>query len=190
MHLVDMDASFQQLRTITTQESHSSLPSQSASKTFPTKKNQHHYYFTMSQQESEVPKGAKEGWLDEESDNNVKYAVKAAEYDISKVSKEGNAPDASGPSFKDVSVYWTVGSSGAPSTDVQNRTSITWYKLEKAPWYSPYQYELTFNAKDTYHFYFTDEEPDTYGVNVFQNGGSHFVQYRSAKPTIVKITGN
>lgn len=68
--------------------------------------------------------------------------------------------------------------------------SITYYKLGKAPWYSPYTYELTIHATDTYDFISTDESADSYGLNVYQNGRPHYVQYRSGKPTIVSISGN
>ena len=99
-------------------------------------------------------------------------------------------PAASGPSFNDVAVYWTVGSSGAPSNDVQNRTAITGYKLETAERWSIYKYELTINCADTYNYRFADQEPDTYGLDVFGNSGSHSFEYRSDDPTIVKISGS
>ena len=144
----------------------------------------------MSEQQ-QAPPDANVGWAELKSDNDQSYRVKASDYDITeKPVAEANSVAASGPSFSDVSVYWTVGTSGAPSTDVQNRTAITWYKLEKAEWYSPYQYKLSINCSDTYDYKFTDSSPDTYTLNVFQNPGTHEVEYRSGSPTITSISGS
>ena len=63
---------------------------------------------------------------------------------------------ASGPSFNDVAVYWAVGSSGAPSNDVQNRTAIIWYKLETAERWSIFKYKVTVNCAYTYNYKLTD----------------------------------
>lgn len=144
----------------------------------------------MSNQQEAVPADAHVGWQEQTSGNDAKYVVKADEYDIEEAAGSGDAPAASGPSFSDVGVNWRVGTEGAPSKDVQEQTSITYYRLKKAPWYSIYTYELTIVAKDTYKFSFTDEEPDTYTIDVYQNSGSHFVQYNSKAPTIVRISGN
>ena len=96
-----------------------------------------------------------------------------------------------GSSFKDVKVYWTVDSSGAPSTDVQNQTGITYYKLGKAEWFSPYTWKLTINTNSTYDYYFKDQSPgDPYEINVYQNAGTHEVEYRSDQPNIVSISGS
>ncbi|KAL8782841.1 MAG: hypothetical protein Q9195_009562 [Heterodermia aff. obscurata] len=143
-------------------------------------------------EEQQAPPDANVGWAEMKSDKGDGYRVKASDYDISDktINEEANSVAASGPKFDNVSVYWTVGSSGAPSQDVQNRTAITWYKLEKAEWYSPYQYKLSFNCADTYNYSFKDQEPDTYGVNVFQNPGTHSVEYRSKAPIIVSISGS
>lgn len=142
------------------------------------------------QQQGEIPAGAEVGWQQQTTDNDAKYRVKADDYDIEEAAGSGDAPAASGASFKDVAVNWRVGTQGAPSKDVQEVTSITYYSLKKAPWYSVFTYELTIIAKDTYKFQFTDEEPDTYTLDVYQNSGSHYVQYSSKAPTIVKISGN
>ena len=144
----------------------------------------------MSEQQKEAPADANVGWQDLKSKKGEGYRVKASDYDISTSAKEADAPAASGPSFSDVAVYWTVGSSGAPSNDVQNRTAITWYKLETAAWWSIFKYKLTINCADTYNYRFTDQEPDTYGLDVFGNSGSHSLEYRSNSPTIVKISGS
>lgn len=78
-------------------------------------------------QEKEVPKDANVGWLDESSEKKENYRVKASEYNIKEASEGGNQANASGPSFQGVNVHWEVGSSGAPSEDVQDQTAITWY---------------------------------------------------------------
>lgn len=62
--------------------------------------------------------------------------------------------------------------------------------MKKAPWWSVYTYELTFNTRDTYNYYFGDQTNDAYNVNVYQNAGTHVVNYSSDAPTIVKISGN
>ena len=144
----------------------------------------------MLDQKKEVPADAQTGWVDSKSKTGQGFRVKASEYDISTATKKHVAALAHGPAFKDVEVYWTLGSSGAPTQDVQNRTGITWYKLAEAPWYSPWDHELTINTTKTYNYHFTDQWPDTYDLNVFINGGSHYVQYDSGKPTIVKISGD
>ena len=145
----------------------------------------------MSDQQ-QAPADANVGWEELKSEKGNDYRVKASEYNIADkpTGEEANTVAASGPSFSNVSVYWTVGSSGAPSSDVQNKTAITWYKLEKAEWYSPFQYKLTINCNDTYDYTFNDQEPDSYELNIWQNPGSHSVEYRSSKPIIVSISGS
>ena len=140
-------------------------------------------------QHNKLPKEAITGWDDLKSKGGNEYRVKALDYDIS-TEGDGKTPDAKGPSFKDVAVYWTVGTSGAPSIDVQNKTAITWYKLDYAEWWSPYKYKLSINTLDTYDYYFTDQSPDSYQLNVYQNAGTHEVEYRSDKPAIVSISGS
>ena len=145
----------------------------------------------MSDQQKEASADANVGWQDLKSEKGEAYRVKASDYDIASASAEAaDAPAASGPSFSDVAVNWTVGSSGTTTSDVQNRTAITWYKLERAELFSIYQYKLTVNCADTYDYKFTDQEPDTYRLNVFQNAGTHSLEYRSHSPTIVKISGS
>ena len=144
----------------------------------------------MSDQQKEAPADANVGWQDLKSEKGDGYRVKASEYDISASAQETDAPAASGPSFSGVSVNWTYGTSGAPSNDVQNRTAITWYKLDKAEWWSPFQYKLTINCSDSYDYEFKDGTGDTYKLNVWQNAGSHEVEYRSSNPTIVSISGS
>lgn len=145
----------------------------------------------MSEQQQQPPADAQVGWEELKSDKGEAYRVKASDYNIADypTGEEANAADASGPSFKDIEVYWTVGISGAPSQDVQNRTAITWYKLDTAEWWSIYKYKLSINCNDTYDYHFDDEEPDSYRLNVWQNAGTHEVEYRSDRPTIVKISG-
>ncbi|KAH7036045.1 uncharacterized protein B0I36DRAFT_373282 [Microdochium trichocladiopsis] len=143
----------------------------------------------MHEFNAEVPANANVGWQDLSSNQGEKYRVKAENYDLADEASNGDAVAASGPQFKNVQVRWEVGTQGAPIKEVQEKTSITYYKLSKAPWWSPFKYELTITAKDTYDFRFTDEEPDTYKIDVYQNAGSHYVQYDSPRPTIVSISG-
>ncbi|KAG7422249.1 hypothetical protein ACKAV7_000155 [Fusarium commune] len=141
--------------------------------------------------ETQVPSDAEQGWNQLSSNNGADYRVKASDYDINdKPADSADEPSASGPSFKNVKVHWTVGSEGVPSEDVQDETGITWYKLDKAEWWSPYTYKLTIVAKDTYNYVFYDESGDYYTLGVWQNAGTHSVEYRSGKPTIVSISGS
>ncbi|KAG9853768.1 hypothetical protein KCU98_g2810, partial [Aureobasidium melanogenum] len=141
--------------------------------------------------DSSVPADANVGWEELQSSSGSRYRIKASNYDIAdKPTDEANIAEASGPSFQDLPVNWHYGTEGAPSQDIQNRTAITWYKLQKAEWYSPFSYKLTINCKDTYTYRFTDETGDTYKLDVWQNSGTHSVEYSSDKPTIVKISGN
>lgn len=84
--------------------------------------------------------------------------------------------EASGPIFSNVKVDWDAGTSGAPSADVQNTTAITWYKLDKAPWYSIYTWQLTINCTDTYNYQFTDATNDSYSLDVYSTSTSHEVE--------------
>lgn len=148
--------------------------------------------YTIMSDQKQAPPNANVGWEELKSDKGNEYRVKASDYNIAEkpTGEEANSAAASGPKFSNVPVRWTVGSSGAPSSDVQNQTAITWYKLKKAEWWSPFQYKLTINCNDTYDYDFKDEEPDSYRVNVLQNSGSHSVEYRSDAPTIVSISGS
>ncbi|KAK4930442.1 hypothetical protein LTR66_016106 [Elasticomyces elasticus] len=142
-------------------------------------------------QKGEIPAGANDSLKELKDSAGNSFRVKAADYDINeKPTGEAHQTDASGPKFTGQSVYWTTGSSGNTTTDVSNKTSITWYKLGKAPWYSPYTWELTINCTDTYDFEFHDESGDKYELNVYLNSGSHYVQYSSGQPTITSIDGS
>ncbi|KAF5673254.1 hypothetical protein FDENT_10347 [Fusarium denticulatum] len=141
--------------------------------------------------ETQVPPDAEVGWNQLSSNNGASYRVKASDYDIAdKPADSGDEPAATGPSFNNVKVHWTVGSEGAPSQDVQDETAITWYKLEKAEWWSPFSYKLTISTKDTYNYVFHDESGDGYTLGVWQNAGTHSVEYSSGKPTIISISGS
>jgi hypothetical protein len=144
----------------------------------------------MSEQ-LQAPADAKLGWAEMTSDNGGDYRVKASDYDIADQpdGEGGNVTAANGPTFLDEPVNWSCPSSGTPSQEFQNKTGITWYKLDKAPWYSPKKYRLTISCKDSYNYSFTDESPDTYWLNVFMTSTTHSVEYDSARPTIVKISG-
>ncbi|KPM43291.1 hypothetical protein AK830_g3277 [Neonectria ditissima] len=143
----------------------------------------------MSDQE-QAPADANVGWQDLTSDKGQTYRVKASDYDIGdKPTDDGDAVAASGPKFASVPVRWTVGSSGSTSDEVRNKTAITWYKLDKAPWYSPKKYRLSINVEDTYDYRFFDEEPDYYGISVWQTAGTHTVEFDSDRPTIVSVSG-
>ncbi|KAJ3533475.1 hypothetical protein NM208_g7969 [Fusarium decemcellulare] len=135
----------------------------------------------MADQQNAAP------WKEAESKKGEKYRVSATHYDITEL-QEGDAPAANGPPFN-VQVDWRLNTEGSPSQDIQNKTGITWYKLEKAPWYSIKKYRLTISTKDSYNYTFFDNEPDQYGLNVFNTGGLHYVEYDSANPTISSITG-
>lgn len=76
--------------------------------------------------EQEAPVDADLGWLESTSDKEENYRVKASDYDIKEASDGGDQANASGPRFDRVEVNWAVGTSGAPSSDVTNRTAITW----------------------------------------------------------------
>lgn len=142
--------------------------------------------------QQQAPADANVGWEELKSDKGQAYRVKASDYNIADkpVGEEANAAAASGAGFSKVSVNWTVGSSGAPSSDLQDKTAITWYKLEEAEWFSPYKYKLTINCKDTYDYTFFDKASDAYSISVWQNAGSHSVEYRSDNPTIVSVSGS
>jgi hypothetical protein len=84
-----------------------------------------------------------------------------------------------------VDVYWTVGSSGNPSKDVQEKTGIRWYSLNRIDELF-FTYELDITTSETYYYLFRDEEPDEYSLNCFMTG-NHYVRYNSREPTIVKI---
>lgn len=62
-----------------------------------------------------------------------KCRVEVPDYDITtKPCNESNNIWASSPSFKNVYIDWQVGTGGVPSSDIQQKTAITWYKLAEA----------------------------------------------------------
>ncbi|KAF4985856.1 hypothetical protein FGRMN_11072, partial [Fusarium graminum] len=141
----------------------------------------------MSNQES-VPNDANVGWQDLETNNGAKYAVKADDYDIAdRPASTSDEISARGPDFSDVSVNWGTHTSGAPPQDIQDKTGITWYSLNKAPWYRPYTWRLTINVNDTYNYVFKDQSGDTYSLSTWQLG-THTVDYSSDNPTIISIS--
>ncbi|WAO95815.1 Hypothetical protein NCS54_01345900 [Fusarium falciforme] len=142
------------------------------------------------QEQGQAPADANIGWQELKSSTGQTYRVKAADYDIgNKPEDENNIVAASGPKFPAVKVHWEVGTSGNTDDETRDRTAITWYKLEKAPWYSPKQWRLTIACEDTYNYRFFDEEPDYYDLNVWLTSGTHWVEYDSERPTIVSVSG-
>lgn len=140
--------------------------------------------------ESQAPADYNIGWQELTSENGEKYRVKASDYDIAdKPVGSEDEPAASGPPFNGVKVNWEVGTEGVPSEDVQNRTGITWYKLEKNGFWAYHKYKLTVTTKDTYNYTFFDQEPDYYKLDVWKISGTHTFEYDSKRPTIVSITG-
>lgn len=125
-------------------------------------------------------------WQDCTSRNDAAYRCKATEYDI--VEASADEVDASGPPFRSADVNWAVGSEGAPTRDIQDITAIIWYKFSKAPSDSPYQYQLTIAARDTYRYNFSTNE-DSYDLIVSQDGGTHMLEFNSSSPTINRIAG-
>ncbi|KAF7563163.1 hypothetical protein G7046_g952 [Stylonectria norvegica] len=143
----------------------------------------------MSDNQQNPPADENVGWEERTSQKGQSYRVKASDYDISEKPTGGDAVAASGPKFSSVPLHWTVGSSGSTSDEIRNKTAITWYKLDKAPWYSVKKYRLSINTEDTYDYEFFDEEPDEYGLNVWQTAGTHTVEFDSERPTIVSVSG-
>lgn len=135
------------------------------------------------------PETGNAGWFEPK---NVEYRVKAEDYDIKEAAEDSkDSPNASGEPFS-VGCDWNVNSEGTPDQGFQERTGITWWKIEKAPWYSPFTWQLTFNCRDSYHYIFTDETDSSggsYHVDVYVNG-VHSVQYRSDRPKIHKVSGS
>ncbi|EXA33837.1 hypothetical protein NW761_014352 [Fusarium oxysporum] len=134
----------------------------------------------MADQQTSAP------WKESESQQGQKYQVSASHYDIT--DQSGDAPAANGPPFN-VTVDWRLNTEGSPSQEIQDKTGITYYKLEEAPWYSPKKYRLTISTKDSYNYTFFDNEPDQYGLNVHRTNGLHWVEYDSRDPRITSITG-
>ena len=141
--------------------------------------------------EQQAPADANVGWKNSDSTNSQNYRLKASDYNIADklTNIDTGLVAADGPKFSKVTVNWPVGSSGAPSEDVQEKTAITWYSLDKAEWYSPFSYKLTINTIDTYDYHFEDASYDYYELNVFQTG-VHEVEYDSKNPNIISISGN
>ncbi|KAF4965851.1 hypothetical protein FSARC_6371 [Fusarium sarcochroum] len=142
----------------------------------------------MSETQTQAAADNEAGWKKLQSENGQDYRVNASDYDISEPPAAQDEPAASGPPFN-VQVNWPVGSEGAPSQEVQDRTAITWYKLEKLGFWNFYDYRLTIATQDTYNYTFFDQEPDYYGLNVFDTRGTHSVEFKSGNPTIRSITG-
>ena len=49
---------------------------------------------------------------------------------------------------------------------------------------------LTGNYNDTYRYRFTDQEPDTYKLNVWQDSGPYSLEYRLSDTFIVSTSGS
>jgi hypothetical protein len=87
--------------------------------------------------------------------------------------------------YEAVDVNWTVGSSGNPSEDVQNKTGIRWYSLSRIDEFI-FKYQLEITTSRKYHYLFRDDEPDEYSLNCNVTG-NHSLKYNSSRPTIIKI---
>lgn len=121
------------------------------------------------------------------------YRIKAEGYDIQEATEEStNGVNASGEPFESVEVNWNTDNEGSTDASFQEHYGITWWKIAKAPWYSPFTWELTVNVRDTYHYIFADETNTSggmYHLDCFKTG-IHTVQYRSDKPKIHKVSGS
>ncbi|KAM5544981.1 hypothetical protein V8D89_001092 [Ganoderma adspersum] len=107
----------------------------------------------------------------------------------------GRVVRASGPAFS-TPVNWPVAHAGGwgewkDTTPEVNRVArITKYNLYKyGGGDTNWNYMLQFANEDTYHYYFRDQEGDTYSVNTFRNG-EHYLRYNSDQPNIVNVEGN
>lgn len=89
----------------------------------------------------------------------------------------------------EVDVDWHVDGKWHQTGDGLNmKTGITSYDLGKSS--SPfYDYYLEIHVRETYNYYFTDEEGDTYNLNTYV-AGLHIVRFNSNKPTIKRVKGN
>ncbi|KAH8898890.1 hypothetical protein GQ53DRAFT_360589 [Thozetella sp. PMI_491] len=89
-----------------------------------------------------------------------------------------------------ISVWWPVGTNcdwiytGPP---VSTEAAISRYALCKDSG-SIYEYILWFTNTEHYDYFFTDQSPDTYQCDTWQNS-DHYIRYNSTLPTIVQIQG-
>ncbi|KAM0231269.1 hypothetical protein ACHAPO_008649 [Fusarium lateritium] len=134
-----------------------------------------------------VPQDIEFGWLELKNGEGQGYRVHAFEHNTTFAYSDCEMLAASGPEF-DLSVNWKVGTEGAPSDDIRTQAAILWYKLDKAPSGSPYQYRLTIEADDTYCYTFIDNEPKCLSLDAFLYG-RYSVDFNSSDPTISTIRG-
>jgi len=121
-------------------------------------------------------------------DSSIKWETAKSKNGVSfRVGREKKP--AAGKPFS-IDVNWPVGGGWVKTTDdVRTTAGITQYNLSATPDGANYQYILQFNNTDTYDYEFYDETNDSYEVNTWLDR-THFVQYDSDKPTIVRITGS
>ncbi|KAF7333100.1 hypothetical protein MVEN_00136700 [Mycena venus] len=125
---------------------------------------------------------------------------KGKEYRIGRLPDAGSkgedrtAKDATGGKFSrapfGIDVNWPVANTTSwqgTQSDVQTIAGITQYALYQTT--NPlYPYILWFTNTEHYDYFFYDQTGDSYQVDTWRDG-SHWVQYNSAKPTILFIKG-
>lgn len=144
---------------------------------------------TINQSAQNVPESTEGGWQELTNNNGEKFMVKAENYDIS-AQNNNDAVAASGPPFDNLRVGWNPNNEGVTTEEVQETTGITYWKLQKSPWWNKlFQWQLTISTRDTYHYYFTDASGHVEDLNVYQNAGTHWISWNSPNPEVVLISG-
>ncbi|KAF5658696.1 hypothetical protein FHETE_9761 [Fusarium heterosporum] len=93
------------------------------------------------------PANAEIGRKSLQSDHGQDYRVKATDYDISDAAEIGDEPSPLGPPFN-IGGNWEIGTEGTPGDGLKDTTAVSWYRFEKAPWYSNFEYRLAIIAGD------------------------------------------
>jgi len=115
---------------------------------------------------------------------------KKREYEVgTKKSERAAAPAVTrGPPFTK-GVNWPVDDKWhTPPQDFIDATGITTYKVGHSK-NIIYDYYIEITTNQDYNYGFTDEESDTYHLNVVDIKDDHLVRYNSDKPTIIYVSG-
>ena len=116
---------------------------------------------------------------------------KGREYEVGTKKTEGKVvakASASATEFNE-DVDWPVDNTWHNTSDAfSSTTGITSYIVGNSS--SPiYDYYIQITTNKSYDYFFTDESPDVYELNVEDTSTQHIVRYNSSAPTITYVTG-
>ncbi|KAF2869592.1 hypothetical protein BDV95DRAFT_608436 [Massariosphaeria phaeospora] len=130
-------------------------------------------------------------------ENGTKYTIgrpkgSAVAYEKAQAAKaakeddDADVLDSHGPSFE-LDVDWRAGSGGPTDSGFRSRTGISQYHVPIGG--VLYKYRVWITTDQSYYYEFQDEGHQSYPLDVVLNG-SHYVDYNSKQPNIIKVRGS